>query len=64
MNIEQLAEKMWHSIYPDRRKWQDLEQGTRDEWVRFAGISQEIILDDYLELSKNLDEFQSVIEIY
>lgn len=32
-NINSLAEQTWNQYYPDRRKWQDLEEDTRSEWV-------------------------------
>jgi len=34
MTIENLAELTWNVVYPDRRKWKDLEQPTRDEWIK------------------------------
>lgn len=46
---EKLAEKMWVAIYPDRRPWEKLEEGTRQEWARFAKCAFEVIQDDINE---------------
>lgn len=34
INIEAFTEKVWHLAYPDRRRWDQLEPDTRQEWVR------------------------------
>lgn len=33
---EELAKRVWRSVYPDRRPWDDLDQSTQDEWKRFC----------------------------
>jgi hypothetical protein len=40
------AEKIWNLIYPDRRKWDELEQGTRDEWIKFTKAARTVIRKD------------------
>jgi hypothetical protein len=33
-NIEALAEMTWNKVYSDRRKWSDIGQSARDEWIK------------------------------
>lgn len=37
------AEKIWTLVYPDRRPWNQLEQGTRDEWIKFTKAARAVI---------------------
>jgi len=41
-NIEALAEGTWNMYYPDRRKWQDLEEGTRTEWIEVLKLYESL----------------------
>lgn len=34
------AQQVWEEAYPDRRKWEALDQDTRDEWERVVRIAQ------------------------
>lgn len=39
--IETVASGTWHTAYPDRRPWPDLEEATRVEWRRVIRITLE-----------------------
>lgn len=43
-NIELIAAAIWKATYPERRPWNELEQSTREEWIRFATNARRIIL--------------------
>lgn len=34
------AQQVWEEAYPDRRKWDELEQETKEEWKRIVRIAQ------------------------
>ena len=33
-------QQVWEEAYPDRRRWDELEQETKDEWERVVRIAQ------------------------
>ena len=33
-------QQVWEEAYPDRRKWEALDQDTRDEWTRVVRVAQ------------------------
>lgn len=42
VSIEMFAELIWRETYPERRNWNELEQSTRDEWIRFATVARNV----------------------
>jgi len=42
--LELMAEMIWSKVYPERRKWNELEQPTKDEWIRYTKVAREVIL--------------------
>lgn len=36
--MEELAKRVWHGVYPDRRPWGQLDESTKDEWIRFCKV--------------------------
>ena len=36
------AGKVWERLYPDRRKWEQLDESTKEEWRRFYLIALEV----------------------
>jgi hypothetical protein len=41
--LESLAKNIWSQVYPERRKWNELEQSTKDEWIRFTKVAKKVI---------------------
>ena len=41
--LETAASLIWARVYPDRRKWHELEQSTRDEWIRFTAVAKSVL---------------------
>lgn len=35
------VQQVWEEAYPDRRKWEALDQDTRNEWERVVKVAQE-----------------------
>ena len=46
MTIQQLAEATWNTLYPDRRLWNQLEQATRDEWIKVFRTYEQFRLNE------------------
>lgn len=44
------AQQVWEEAYPDRRKWEALDQDTRDEWERVVRVAQELDFISHIEL--------------
>jgi len=42
-SLESLAKNIWSQVYPERRKWNELEQSTKDEWIRFTKVAKKVI---------------------
>ncbi len=38
-------QQVWEEAYPDRRRWDELEQETKEEWERVVGVAQETRLE-------------------
>jgi hypothetical protein len=36
MKIQKIAEKVWGTVYPDRKPWNELAPDTQKEWERFT----------------------------
>lgn len=33
---DHLAKELWGSLYPERRRWEDIGESAREEWLRFV----------------------------
>jgi hypothetical protein len=43
-DLKRMAERIWTKVYPERRKWNELEQSTKDEWIRFTKVAREVLI--------------------
>jgi len=48
------AQQVWEEAYPDRRKWEALDQDTRDEWDRVIHVAQESLIAEINRLDYEL----------
>jgi|LakMenEpi03Aug12_release.lakeMendotaPanAssembly.Ray.scaffolds.fasta_scaffold3649506_2 hypothetical protein len=48
----ELASMTWEAMYPDRRKFHELEQSTKNEWAALARITR-----DFLIIERNANSF-------
>lgn len=48
------AQQVWEEAYPDRRKWEALDQATRDEWERVVRVAQESLIAEIDRLDYEL----------
>ncbi len=43
--MSELAAVVWEKLYPDRRKWSELEPSTQAEWVRVVEVVKDVVMD-------------------
>jgi hypothetical protein len=50
----EITEVIWDTMYPDRRKFFDLEQTTRDEWIELMNVTRKVLFsaEKYKKLKK------------
>lgn len=47
-------QQVWEEAYPDRRKWDALDQDTRNEWERVVRVAQESLIAEINRLDYEL----------
>lgn len=43
-NTPRFYTEVWETAYPDRNKWEQLAEDTKQEWIKFVRISQSVLL--------------------